>query len=397
MASVPVRVTCLLCLCASLAAGARAGETALVRTRLLRDAEFVARVAELVVEATAGKQKERSSRVEFEIKTVIKGTTDAVPLIVDMAKAPFGRWPKEGTTAILCLERGPDGDYLLQSNYASVIPSVGNVRDTVAGWFGAAEEEPARTAPSTPAGGDSAPAPGKRPEPEATSSDPYAELARTCDAVLVGSVSKIKRSSDERFSASASFGVAEGVYGFAGYKKPITILIPATGDGSRPPAEGWNLGFFEEIETGEGLLALAMVRLVGGEKDEKLKVRIKEAVKARTGELTTVGATLRLWEQAWNRRDLQSVIKCYSKRSALRRRYNAGGQRRERLAKQVEQFKATVSIALHKIEPAKDDEADVSVTIEFLARGRANRKEALMRLVREEGDWRILLEDKKRE
>jgi hypothetical protein len=373
--------------------GPKAPESRVSR-RLLIDAEFVARDASLVVEAKAGKQAERSSRVEFEITTVIKGTTTAFPLVVDLAKAPFGRWPREGQVAILCLVEGPGGTYVLQSNYASIIPSVGDVRNTVVGWFNEPDDGGGKQ-PGTSTEVKTAP-PGKKPEPVAAAEGRHAELARTCDAVLIGSVSKVQRATDKRFGASASFGVAEALYGFAGYPGPITIMLPPAEKGATPQGEGWHVGFFKEIDTGEGLLAVALVRLVGGVEDEKLKAKIKEAVADRKGELTTLGATLRLWERGWNRRELDTVIRCYATSSVLRRRYNAGGRKRERLAEQVERFTATVSVTVHKIERTGPDEADVSVTIDFVLRGRTSRKEPVMKLVREEGDWRILLEDVKK-
>jgi hypothetical protein len=377
-----------------------AGNAAPAESQIVKDAEWATRVASLVVEASAKRYIEQSSRAEFSVGSILKGSIASESLLVDLSKAPIGRWPQEGKAAILCLIDGEEEGYALASHHASIIPST----DATKGELGLLMNPPVDRLSVDPRIDGALGTGGEEPRPsveDAASRNPYARLGRECDTVLVGSVSNMRELDDERFSARASFGVAEALLGYGAYAHPLDIYLPPVQDGEPAPVAGWAVGFFTELPTGKGLLALKLVRLLGGQEGEGLKKLAREAIGERGGEFTTVGVTLSAWAAAWNKQDLDACVRCYSMNSLLRTKYDRGGPSRDELARQLRAFPGTVRVTLHAIDVAGGADqrlapgarADVSTTVEIAAWGETNRKQAAMKFIRENGEWLILEED----
>ena len=123
---------------------------------------------------------------------------------------------------------------------------------------------------------------------------------------------------------------------------------------------------------------------------------VRAALGASGGKvLTTVQATLAEWESAWNARDLKRCMRCYSRKSKLRKQYGGGGEGRRNLEQQIEDFPGKVSLALQRITllPSQGIRAaDATVVLKLTSSGVEDRRTATMQLVHEDGEWLVLNE-----
>ena len=341
------------------------------------------RIAGLVIEATAERRTLPSSFVEFGDGIVLKGSLDGGELAVDLQWAPVSRWPSKGERRILCLVGKADGRYELATYHACVLPATRSVRSVVM--------ESIRRCPS----------------PQAP--DPFKETTAASEAVFVGALTNVIASRD-RGSAGANgfigtFAPEDVLLGHAGPGGPFMVTFPTAYHlrggprGRSRPRAGRYLLFAKSGMTSEALVVVDAVPLVDARARAEATRRARAALGNRKGRLTTVQATLAEYETSWNDRNVDRVVRCYSRGSTVRGRYASSGDTRRRLARQLEAFSGQIGLSLLRTRTpgtrragqspdATTADAEVAVTIR-LSGGPGDLFCVTMELVHEDGEWLI--------
>jgi hypothetical protein len=353
-----VVVAALLAACATFSAvpgAARAGEESGLRPgdagwperatpggdgQLLEDARHTVRVASLVIEGRVERLCLPSPRVEVSVATALKGSASSGQLTVDLAKAPLGRWPREGERSILCLDGAASDGYGLSGFHASILPSTRSTLRTVRGWL--AERKPTPPPPN-----------------------PYAGAVAASETILTGTLGNVRPCRGRGSAATGTFRVEGSVLGYSGYSAPIITCFPAlrqaepSSSSVEPGAEGEAdlpdpgryLLFLKGNLKGNGFTVVDAVRLTDAAAEAKATRQSLAALRRAQGDgtFTTIQATLAEWQDSWNAGDLDRCIRCYSGRNPLRERYEAGGETREELAAQLGGFRGKVRLSIRAI------------------------------------------------
>jgi hypothetical protein len=360
----------------------------------------------LVVEGAPRRYRGRSSRAVFHVTASLKGDADPEqPIIVDFEKAPYGIWPKRGQRAVLCLSKGDsEHTYELTSYCASVLPATDSAKSAIREMLVPSEVEPATPAEEPLPPDETATTTDSSPAiPAVELAKDYANMVADSETVLVGALTGFRPSSD---GFAATFNVEEALVGYAGFKVPVRVDFVAGGRGAlgKPPAPGRYVMFLRGSETGDGFTVVSRTagaaRLTGARREAKIKravTALAEHAGGKRPRLTTVQATLAEWQDAWNSRDIERCILCYSPRNALRVEYASGGGR-ERLSEQIKSFPGQVKLSIQRVKrsPAlgagEEETATVTVLVTLSAVSPDDRPAATMKFVREEGEWLILEE-----
>ena len=112
--------------------------------------------------------------------------------------------------------------------------------------------------------------------------------------------------------------------------------------------------------------------------------------------LTSIQATVLVWQKAWNARDLAGTMRCYTAANRLRRQYGSSPEARARLQEQLNAFPGKLSLAIQKIEYSRSFGADaepvasVTVLLAISVPGHEDdRRTATMKFAKEDGEWLI--------
>ncbi len=359
--------------------------------QLVEDARYTVRVASLVIEATVERLCLPSPRAEVSVAATLKGSADPEQLTIDLAKAPLGRWPREGERKILCLARRGRGGYELANFHASILPSTRSTLKTIEGWL--AKRGPAPPAPN-----------------------PYAEQVAASETMLTGLLDNVRAAPEERFAAVGTFEVKGSLLGYGAYRAPVIVYFPATEEKAELPQAGRCLLFLKGNRTDGGFTVIDAVRLTDAMLEAKVKKQSMAALGSRKGTFTTIQATLAEWQASWNARDIDRCIRCYSRKNRLRGQYDAGGEAARELAGQLKSFCGKIGLLIERIRVAPGrgrpdnvaapipgragevdgdersrplETADVTVEIALSARDLIERCRATMKFAREDGEWLI--------
>ena len=359
-----------------------------------RAVERSVRAADLVVMAEGARIARSPARPvlwNFRVAEMLKGDGGPSEVHVDLEKAPVGLWPGKGKRAILCLSWREGDVYELASHYRSILePNQAQaVRETVA---------TAKAAGGDSSGEDTAKpreTPGKTVSPVRPPRDPAAELMKRriagADTILVGALSNVRAS---RGGVEGVFSVEESLLGYGGFAKPIAVRIK----GGSPEAGRYVL--FLRGSLSDATFSTSSrdgaVQIESAASGKKVLKSVRASLGAGRGKvLTTVQATLAEWESAWNARDLKRCMRCYSRKSKLRKRYDGGGDARRDLEQQIKDFPGKVSLVLQRITllPSQGVRAaDATVMLKLTSFGVEDRRTATMQLVHENGEWLVLNE-----
>jgi len=351
--------------------------------RALEGVDQAVRVADLVIEATAGRRTLPSSRVDFADGIVLKGSLDGNGFAVDFQRAPASRWPSKGERRILCLVKKADSHYELASYHACVLPATRSVRSVVMKWV------------------------RRCPPPQAP--DPLAEATAASEAVFVGTLTNVIESGDPsrtgQVGSIGTFSAEDVLLGHAGLRGPflVSFTTPLSGrDGRRRnsrPRAGRYLLFARSGTKGEALAVVDAVHLIDTRAREEATRRARAALGSRKGRLTTIQATVAEYEGSWNDRDIDRVIKCYSRGSPVREQYVSNRDARQLLRRQLEMFSGQIGLSLMRTRTpgtrrtgqapgTATADAKVAVTIRPTG-GLGDRLVVTMGLVHEDGEWLI--------
>ncbi len=352
-----------------------------------RDIERSVRVADLVVLAEPTRFMRPSARVLFRVTDTFKGKGRGDKIVVDLTKSPVGLWPKKGDKSILCLVKTRSSKtYRLATYFASVLPP----DDAEAVRKAVARELP----PPVPKPVDQG-----KPTPLDAAARALAQQVAASDTILLGRLSDVREAGAGEFLAA--FKVEDALFGYGGYASPVTVRFRG-----KAPEAGKHLLYLRGA-TKDGRFVVAsskwgVVPVADAAAEEKLKGAVRAAVGKRKAVLTTIQATIAEWQEAWNKRDLDRCIRCYSRESTLRKHYEGGEEGRKQLVQQVRNFPATVELSLQRISLTRTvggaaKAADVTVLLKLVASGpdsqaREDRRAATMSFVLEDGEWLILKE-----
>ncbi len=370
---------CLGLLSAALVASGAAGAAgAEVTPEVARRIQRSVRGAGLVVLAKPAKFMRPSARVRFRVVEALKGEDAAAGKVIEvnLRKAPVGLWPKMGTTAILCLVRSGSGrPFELATHHGSVLAPD--------------EEDAVRKVVSLELPTVIASAGG--PVLDEDAARVLEKQVALSDTILIGQVSDVREGDASGYLAA--FKVEEALLGYGGYDAPITVLF-----GGEAPEAGRYLLFLRGGRAdGHFVVASAqwgVVRIEDAATESTLKGTIREAAAGRTAVLTTIHATVAEWQSAWNARDIERCIKCYSRENSLRKHYKRSVEGRERLIGQLESFPARVELSMQQISPTRAagaaKGADVTGLLRLSTQTTQDRRLATMKFVFEQGEWLIL-------
>ncbi len=348
--------------------------------------ERTVRAATLVVLAEPVRFKRPSPRAEFRIAKALKGKLDSRELLVSLEKAPVGLWPKRGQRMILCLSAPASGrTYELTSHFGSVL-SPDNA-EMVGRMI-------ARMEPGVAVAGADGAVPASELDVKVT--EAMTRHVDEAETILVGVLSDVRLVGAD--GAVGAFKVEEALLGYADYPAPVTVLFP----GDPPPKAGRYVLYLRGSRRGSGFTVTSrpngVVRLTDPVEEANLRRPIAKAVGPRAHKFTTIQATMAEWQVAWNKRDLDLLMRCYSRHNSLRKRYELGEEARKGLKEQLAGFPGTVELSLQEASRARPttegakDAADVRVLLKLVAKEAEDRRPATMRFVLEGGEWLILEE-----
>ncbi len=406
---------------------------------LLTDCAPAVRAADLVIEGVAGALLPPPSCIVVTVTSALKGELEAERIAVYLDKAPLGRRPKKGEARVLCLVARRDGELVTPA--ASPAEPAGPVEaaeatdgdDAIAVDENAAPPEPpaplpayelatyhASILPATEAARavvvrcvdvEAPTVPGLRilaapsaegapAEHTAPGVNPYMRAAAASDAILAGTLSGAGPEGDAGKDVVRKFTVEGAIFGYGAFREPITVRFPARGGEVATPPPGRWLLFLVGGRSGAGFDVVKHVSLHDPAREALVKRLALEAVGPRTARLTTIQATVAEWQDAWNARDAERCIRCYSRESRLRRRYASGGSARRDLERQMKRTPGTVRVSIRRIRmvlaPTSDGarkSAHVDVVVALTPLPGSTRDEhATMEFVHEKGEWLILRE-----
>jgi hypothetical protein len=176
--------------------------------------------------------------------------------------------------------------------------------------------------------------------------------AAASETVLIGALGNVRPGGGEGVALVGRLRVEGSLLGYGAYSEPIMVRFPAAAGKAEGPGAGRYLLFLKGDPAGDGFTAIDAVRLTDAAVEAKARTEGLAALGSRHGTLTTVQATLAEWEDSWNARDLDRCIRCYSGRTPLRARYEAGGKSREELAAQVASFRGKVGLSIRAVRRA---------------------------------------------
>jgi len=266
-------------------------------------------------------------------------------------------------------------------------------------------------APAEPEIVEPAPAPaadtGPQAEPALTAPKVTAELATraaAADVVLMGKVASVElpRSAAER--AVLAFVVDESLKGEVAAGTRVSLALPAPGAGGPVwrPRRCRAVAFARAAgRAGEFRLVHALygVEPMG---DESASARLLERLARAEGisapaaiaksPAAAISLVARSWRKAWNAKDLEATIRCYSSRSPLAKAYRRGGKSRERLAATLRDFPDTISLQVGDVKVIEGQRARASAALLQRRGDLVSRRTITMTFVLEGGRWLILRE-----
>jgi hypothetical protein len=192
----------------------------------------------------------------------------------------------------------------------------------------------------------------------------------------------------------------------------IFVRVPAVGEGPADPArkaltpragpaalmfvsEGPG-GTFRLLSPYRGCVGLAAnekvkdldERLAGAIELEK-RLRREGLVGDATGHESVAG-TLLTWQRAWNAKEIENAMACYSRRSKWREKWESGPEGRRELTKVIQDYPARIEVVCDRIEPKGAERADVSVRLRIVSAGDfVEVRPAVMTFAFENGQWLI--------
>ena len=106
----------------------------------------------------------------------------------------------------------------------------------------------------------------------------------------------------------------------------------------------------------------------------------------------SVADTIAAWVKAWNAKDLEAALCCYSSRSPLARAYHRGGADRQRLRAALAGFPDHLAVTVSRVGLAGPSRAKVSATLVQTRGELRSRRQVEMTFVLEGDRWLILRE-----
>lgn len=359
----------------------------------------------------------------FKISNVIatSGDLKAGQVIgVDLSPAPLGLWPGLDSEVVLALRDTAEG-YALQARSGALLPAEPSLLHTLRSLRGTGpspqKEEPA----------DSPPLPEESPSPAMVEeggiiegrigpADPRKPVvvkvkdtldsqAWAADVIATGQIVEVSLARPQGDRALLRF-VPEEVIKGGGLPRILEVHVPSPDPaftGTLPPVKvGRYCLFLVSRPAGKGLDLVSpyfgAYQLENEAETAKFKEKLfaTEAMQALKGKpgpiITTIQALISIWQEAWNEKSLARLMVCYSRAHPFYRMYHAGGGHRTALERRLKEYPAKVHLKIDRIEFPEQSRADVYLDVVLEVQGATERRSAVMKAIREEGEWRIVKE-----
>jgi hypothetical protein len=376
------------------------------------------KAAPIVLQGTISGLKD-SGDFKLKVDAVLKGSPQGVSAgseaRVDVSVAPVGAWPTLGMKVVMALVPGDKGGYRLYSRFGSLLPAEPSVVASVKELLGVPvkEETPAEPAPVTPKPTVTQPPPEKTADigPETPVQPAVVHVLDTIESqvlaaelIATGRVVEVGFSKEAGERAILKFVIDEKLLG-GGVPDLIEVHVPAPDANFAGELPAFRLGkyclFLKSRYSGGGLNLVSPYYGVYYLEDSTQEALLKEKIfdtstmraKKQQGPiLTTIQATIGVWQEAWNAKNLARLITCYAKGSDFRKMYDAGGKYRMALDRKLREFPGTVTMTVIKVRDVNAVSAKVDVELLLEVEGAKERRPAEMSFTKEDGEWRIIEE-----
>jgi len=359
-----------------------------------------------------------SGEVRLHVSMVLKGDGKLAigsDIIIDVSTAPAGVWPSLGMKVIMGLKTGVKDTYSLNSRFGCVLPAESSVVKAVADLVGAAQETKGDITPLP--GGESTPVVVPLPadstelgpkEPvraavvQVTSSIESQVLA--AELIAIGRVVEVAFSDQSGERAVLKFIIETRLLG-GGVPDLVEVHVPAPDRNFTGELPAFRTGryclFLKSRMSGGGLDLVSPYYGTYFIENDTQEAMLKEKIfatptmrerKQNAPILTTIQATTGVWQDAWNGKNLARLIACYSKKSVFRQLYDAGGKHRMALDRKLTEFPGTVEIRITRVQFPNELTAEANVELILEVEGATERRTAVMKFVKESGEWLIMEE-----
>lgn len=354
-----------------------------------------------------------SGNCSLQVEETLKGqgVEKGTAVSIDVSVAPMGAWPSLGTKLLVAVVKAEKGGYRLYSRFGSMLPAesavVASVRRMI-GTLGATVPDvpvaaPPPVPPPVPKGGDIGPEAPVKPAVVHVS-DSIDSQVLAAELIVIGRVVEVGFSKEAGERAVLRFMIETRLLG-GGVPDIVEVHVPAPDAAFAGELPFLRMGryclFLRSRRAGSGLDIVSPYYGVYYLDDATQEALLKEKIfntptmrerKSQAPILTTMQATLGVWQEAWNGKNLARLIACYARGSEFRRLYDAGGKYRLALDRKLREFPGTVTISILGVSNEGPEQALASVELMLEVEGARERRNAEMRFVREEGEWRILEE-----
>ena len=359
----------------------------------------------------------------FQITEVLRTSGDLAPRLVvgaNLSSAPVGLWPGLDSRVLLALKDTAEG-YALEARGGAILPAEPSLLNAVRSLLGT---EPARRPPDET---HSPPLPEEEADPPTVDegglveerigpADPRRPVvvkvkdtldsqAWAAEVIAIGQVVEVALAKQQGDRAILRFVPEEAVKG-GGLPRILEVHIPSADPafaGTLPPVRvGRYCLFLVSRPAGKGLDLVSPYFGTYQLKDDAETAKFKEklyateamqVLKGKPGPIiTTLQALTAIWQEAWNEKDLARLMVCYSRAHPFYRMYHAGGEHRTALERRLMEYPAKVHLKINRIEYPDQGRAEVHLDVVLEVQGAAERRDAVMKTIREEGEWRIVEE-----
>ncbi|MBN1809256.1 MAG: hypothetical protein JW909_09330 [Planctomycetes bacterium] len=350
-------------------------------------------------------------RVTMPLKGM--GLLPGAEVSVDVSAAPVGTWPSLGMQVVAGVEHVSENNYRLTARFGSLLPAEQSVIQAVRKLLAEQPSAPSDTPLPDAAPAVDSPLPAEQGDigPRGPVSpavvhvtDSLETQALAAEMIAVGRVVEVRFSTEKGVRAILRFSVETRLFG-GGVPDLIEVHVPApdvnyTGE---PPSfrTGRYCLFMTSRKSGGGLDMVSPYFGAYYLEDDTQEALLKQKIfatpvmrqrKLSAPILTTLQATIGVWQASWNEKNLARLITCYSRKSVFHRLYAAGGSHRMALDRKLREFPGTVAVRIVGVSDRTEAEAKVAVELLLEVSGASEQRPAVMRFVKEEGEWRILEE-----
>lgn len=401
--SVESRVRHFVPLLVCLAAASAAADTSPYSERVFTNATLVLK-AQVQRVAADGK-------AVLSVQEALRGAAPGVSVEVNLSAAPAGTWPAVGESVLLALKVTAEG-YALAARLGAMAPAEPAVVSRLRALLGTPSASPAPAGPPLPEDTAAPPALPKTDELGPAAPRKFATVkvtealdsqAAAADVIAIGSVVEVALGREQGDRAVLRFLPEEHLKG-GGLPDLIAVHVPAPEPHYQGELPAFRIGrhclFLASRPRGSGLDLVSPYFGTYYLEDDAAVARFKEklfatdVMKAIAGTrgpiITTVQALAAIWEEAWNQKNLARLIACYSRNHDFYRMYAAGGQYRMALERKLRDYPAAVRLKIERVNFPLPERAEVFLDMTLELEGAAERRGAIMQLVREDGEWRIL-------